>query len=91
MYILLDFDVLKLAKVWAWNIYIYSVNILYWKYLQVPAAVPAKAAAFKAEIKKTDEVINSELWEKYFSILLTTQLDQLILDLPNPRNDLLVC
>ena len=52
MYILLDFDVLKLAKVWAWNIYIYSVNILYWKYLQVPAAVPAKAAAFKAEIKK---------------------------------------
>ena len=47
-----DFDVLKLAKVWAWNIYIYFVNISYWKYLQVPAAVPAKAAAFKAEIKK---------------------------------------
>ena len=61
MYIL-DFDVLKLAKVWAWNIYIYSVNILYWKYLQVPAAVPAKAAAFKAEIKNNNEV-DSELWE----------------------------
>ena len=69
MYILLDFDVLKLAKVWAWNIYIYSVNILYWKYLQVPAAVPAKAAAFKAEIKKTDEVINSELGKVFFYLV----------------------
>ena len=46
-------------------LYIYSVNILYWKYLQVPAAVPAKAAAFKAEIKKNAEVINSGLWENY--------------------------
>ena len=41
-------------------LYIYSVNILYWKYLQVPAAVPAKAAAFKAEIKGY-LMINSQL------------------------------
>lgn len=49
-------------------LYIYSVNILYWKYLQVPAAVPAKAAAFKAETRKKDEVINSQLGENYFSV-----------------------
>ena len=72
MYIF-DFDVLKLAKVWAWNIYIYSVNILYWKYLQVPAAVPAKAAAFKAEIKKKMKWLISNSGSN--SILLTTQLD----------------